>query len=99
MTDLDSTLIRRGVHAATFSDMAEFVHTIESRPLDKLLSELPGIARLSDTKFSLARQVLRRRVKELDRATRDQLRLVAFEVAQDSGDEVGDRIRGIFGFA
>ena len=99
MIDLDSTLIRRGTQAATLSDMAEFVATIETRPLDKLLSDLPGIAQLSETKFSLAKQVLRRRLRDLDRVTRDQLRVYAFEVAQDSGDEVGDRIRGIFGFA
>ena len=59
--DFDSTLIRRGALATTFYEMAAFAETLEDRPLDKLLAELPGIASLSDMKFSLARQVIRRR--------------------------------------
>jgi hypothetical protein len=97
--DLDSTLIRRGVSAATLSDMADFVETIQQRPLDKLLGELPGLATLSQTKFSLARQVIRRRAKSLDRPDYEQLRLVAFEIAEDAGSEVGERIRSLFTFA
>ena len=94
--DLDSTLIRRGVSAATISDMAEFVETIQQRPLDKLLTELPALAELSTTKFSLARQAFRRRVRTLGRGDYEQLRLIAFEVADDAGSEVGERIRSLF---
>ena len=97
--DFDSTLIRRGVSAATFTDMADFVDSIQERPLDKLLNELPGLARLSQTKFSLARQAIRRRAKSLDRPDLEQLRLIAFEVADDAGEEVGARIRAMFTFA
>ena len=99
VTDLDSTLIRRGVSASTLSDMADFVETIQQRPLDKLLVDLPGLAELSQTKFSLARQVIRRRAKSLDRPDFEQLRLVAFEIADDAGNEVGERIRSLFTFA
>ena len=99
VTDFDSTLIRRGVSAATLSDMADFVETIQQRPLDKLLGELPGLAVLSQTKFSLARQVIRRRAKSLERPDYEQLRVMAFEVASDAGDEVGERIRSLFSFA
>jgi hypothetical protein len=97
--DFDSTLIRRGVSAATLSDMADFVETIQQRPLDKLLGELPGLAALSQTKFSLARQVIRRRAKTLERPDYEQLRVVAFEVADDAGNEIGERIRSLFTFA
>lgn len=97
--DLDSTLIRRGVHAATFSDMADFVDTIQHRPLDKLLTELPALAELSTTKFNLARQALRRRARSLDRPEYEQLRVMAYEVADDAGAEVGEKIRSLFGFA
>lgn len=97
--DLDSTLIRRGVSAATLSDMADFVETIQQRPLDKLLSELPGLAALSRTKFSLARQVIRRRAKALQRRDYEQLRMMAFEIADGAGNEVGERIRSMFTFA
>ncbi|HVG24085.1 MAG TPA: hypothetical protein VND45_08035 [Thermoanaerobaculia bacterium] len=99
VTDFDSTLIRRGVSAATLTDMADFVETIQQRPLDKLLGELPGLASLSQTKFSLARQVIRRRAKSLDRFDFEQLRVMADEVARTVGSEVGERIRSLFSFA
>ena len=97
--DGDSTLIRRGVSAATFSDMADFVDTIQNRPLDKLLAELPALAELSTTKFSLARQAFRRRARSLERTDYEQLRVMAYEVADDAGEEVGERIRSLFSFA
>lgn len=99
VTDLDSTLIRRGVTASTFNDMADFVESIQQRPLDKLLSELPALAELSSTKFSLARQAFRRRARTLDRPDYEQLRVMAYEVAQGARDEVGERIRSLFTFA
>ncbi len=94
--DFDSTLIRRGVQAATFTEMAEFATTVETRPLDKLLAELPRLAQLSDMKFSLARQVIRRRVRLLEAAEREQLRVYAEEIAAVTGAAVAARIRGLF---
>ncbi|HEX2834794.1 MAG TPA: hypothetical protein VHW00_17405 [Thermoanaerobaculia bacterium] len=99
VADLDSTLIRRGVNAATFTDMAEFVETIERRPLDKLLHELPALATLSEMKFSLARQVIRRRARALTEIDREQLRVLACELADQTNAQVGERIRGIFALA
>ncbi len=97
--DLDSTLIRRGLAAATFSDMADFVETIQHRPLDKLLTELPALAELSNTKFNLARQAFRQRARTLERSDYEQLRMMAYEVADDAGAEVGEKIRSLFGVA
>jgi hypothetical protein len=94
--DLDSTLIRRGVQATTFTEMEEFAETVERRPLDKLLSELPGIAGLSEMKFTLARQVIRRRANYLGELHREQLRLLAEEVAAAAPEAVAVRIRDIF---
>lgn len=99
VTDFDSTLIRRGVTAATLSDMADFVETIQHRPLDKLLTELPALAELSTTKFSLARHAFRRRARALDRPDCEQLRVMAYEVADGAMGEVGERIRSLFTFA
>jgi hypothetical protein len=79
--------------------MAEFVDTIQERPLDKLMAELPALAELSTTKFSLARQTFRRRVRTLERVDYEQLRVIAFEVADDAGSEVGERIRSLFALA
>lgn len=94
--DFDSTLIRRGVHAATFTEMAQFAETVETRPLDRLLSELPALAQLSDMKFMLARQVIRRRMRELAAIDREQLRVHAEEVASAAPVAVSTRIRDIF---
>src|SRR5215218_879147 len=94
--DFDSTLIRRGVSAATFNEMAEFAATVENRPLDKLLAELPGIAALSEMKFSLARQVIRRRARELAPIDREQLRVFAAEIADAAPAIVATRIRQLF---
>ena len=94
--DFDSTLIRRGVQAATFPEMAEFAAIVETRPLDKLLEELPRLAQLSDMKFSLARQVIRRRVRGLAPVEREQLSTYAEEIAASTGVAVASRIRGLF---
>jgi len=94
--DFDSTLIRRGVNATTMSEMQLFVDTIHHRPLDKLLTDLPGLAKLSDMKFILAKQVLRKRLAELRGVEREQLRILADEVASGSSVWIADRIRRIF---
>jgi hypothetical protein len=94
--DFDSTLIRRGRGATMLSEMAEFAVTVERRPLDKLLAELPAMATLSSTKFGLAQQVLRRRMRRLAPVDREQLRVLAMEIADGTAPEVGDRIRETF---
>ena len=76
-TDFDSTLIRSGIQATTISELSRFVATLEKRPLDRLLDELPGLAGLSNSKFDLARSVLRRRSRDLAPVEREQLRLHA----------------------
>lgn len=45
--------------------MAEFVDTLEHRTLDKLLAELPGLASLSEMKFSLADGEVRDKIRAL----------------------------------
>lgn len=94
--DFDSTLLRRAVKAATFNEMAEFAVTLETRPLDKLLAELPGVATLSDMKFRLARQVIRRRARELAPVDLEQLRVFAEEIAASAPAMVAARIRELF---
>lgn len=94
--DLDSTLIRRGVNASTLEEMAEFAETVEHRPVEKLLRELPGIAALSDVKFHVAREVIRRRTRFLGNRQREQLRQLAEEIAETAPDPIADRIRDLF---
>ena len=94
--DFDSTLVRSGIHATTSSELSRFVATMEQRPLDRLLEELPGLAGLSNSKFDLARSVLRRRARDLAPVEREQLQMLAEEVAGRTDEEVAQRIRALF---
>ncbi len=94
--DLDTTLVRHGHSATTFTDMTEFVAEIEERPLDKLLCDLPGLVKLSEMKFVLARRTLQRRFAALPAVEREQLAIMAREVSLTAeGDDV-ERIRSVF---
>lgn len=96
-TELDSTLIRRGRSAVTFPDMVEFAETLERRPLVQLLFELPGIAALSETKFSVAANILKRRFRNESPVDQSQLRIFGEEIAADTKDSaLAARIRSIF---
>lgn len=96
MKEFDTTLVQRGASATTFSEMEDFVDDVEARPLDKLLGDLNGLVRLPDTKFELARLVLRRRLRELDDHEREQLRIFAEEVASGADAAAAERIRSVF---
>jgi hypothetical protein len=93
---LNTTLVLKGAHATTFREMEDFADNVETRPLDKLLGDLNGLVRLPDTKFELARLVLRRRVRELGEVEREQLRVFAEEVASGADAEAAERIRSVF---
>ncbi len=94
--ELDTTLTLQGSHAQTFREMEDFADHVENRPLDKLLGDLNGLVRLPDTKFELARLVMRRRLRELAEVEREQLRLFAEEVAAGADAEAAERIRSVF---
>ncbi|HEX8616584.1 MAG TPA: hypothetical protein VF911_03260 [Thermoanaerobaculia bacterium] len=94
--DFDSTLIRRGRQATTIAEMTSFVTMMEERPFEKLLADLANFALLSETKFSLARAVLRKRARQLDEPGREALRIRASAVAAQSEPEVAARIRTLF---
>jgi len=97
MEDFDSTLVRRGRQAASFSDMVEFAKDVHERPLAKLFEELPHIARLSDTKFHLATNILRNRFRAQSGLDQLELQKIGSEIADRvSNDWVADRIRAIF---
>jgi len=99
-SDPDSTLVRRGQNALSYSDMVAFAESVETRPLSTLLEELPGIARLSDTKFTIASKVLRQRFRGESPVDQLQLRIIADEIAGGVDDrDLAHRIRGIFDFS
>jgi hypothetical protein len=95
---LNSTLIRRGRSAATFREMIEFARMVEHRPLASLLVELPALAELSQSKFSLATQVLRRRFRDESPIDAEQLRGYADEISRSLPEgENRRRIATVFG--
>lgn len=97
LNEFDSTLIRRGRTAVSFADMVAFAQTVHDRPIDKLLEELPQIARLSDTKFNLATNVLRRRFCSESEDEQMKLRVIGDNIAANSSSMwVAERIRSIF---
>lgn len=54
--DADTTLIRHGPEAVTFTDIVNFARDLEERPLIRLLDEIPTLAVFPDAKFALARR-------------------------------------------
>jgi len=61
--DAGSTLVQTGKAALTFSEMATFVHDIETRPQARLLSDLGGLFALPEAKYQLVVMVLRRKLR------------------------------------
>ena len=97
MGDFDSTLIRRAKTAVTFPEMVEFATTLEVRPFVQLLEELPEIAKLSHTKFSVVSNVLRRRFRQEQPVDQAQLKVFGMEIAGRMLDhDLAARVRSIF---
>jgi len=61
--DADSTLVRSGKTALTFTEMTAFVKDIESRPPERLVHDLPGLMALPEAKYSLVVMVLRKKIR------------------------------------
>ena len=70
--DADSTLVRSGKTALTFTEMTSFVRDLESRPTERLLDDLPGLMALPEAKYGLVVMVLRRNVRP-GRSERDSI--------------------------
>jgi hypothetical protein len=79
--------------------MSQLAMTLEMRPLAKLLADLPELARVSDAKFSVASNVLRRRFLSETPLAQLELRASGLEIAGSIADaKVAQRIRDIFEF-
>lgn len=94
--DFDSTLVRSGAQATTFTDMVRFVSEIGSRPLEKLIFDLPELARLSDVKFALACRMVRRRLAALPESERANIREIAESVAATIAAVDSERMLSVF---
>lgn len=87
---------RSDVQSTTISELTRFVAKMGIRPLDGLLNDLPNFAHFSNSKFDLALSVLRRRIRDLPAAERQQLRMHAEGVAARTESGVAQRIRALF---
>jgi hypothetical protein len=59
-----STIVRRGKAAFSFGDMGRFVRELEERPLERLLTDLPGLLELPEGKYGLVAHVLEKRMRQ-----------------------------------
>ena len=61
--DAFSTLVQTGKDALTFTQMQAFVKDIETRPLERLINDLPGLMALHAAKYQLVVMVLRKKTR------------------------------------
>lgn len=95
--EFDSTLIRHGRDAVTYTDMREFARDIETRPIVKLLQEIPALAAFAGGKFSLAKMILHRRFRNESPLDQLQLQSLIEEIASNVLDpDVAARVLTIF---
>jgi hypothetical protein len=65
-----SSVVMKAIDATTFSDMESFVKDLESRPIERLLKDLPNLAKLPPAKVSLVSYVISGKYRQADDATR-----------------------------
>lgn len=87
-----SSVVIRGMDATTFAQMEDFVNDLESRPLDRLLHDLPKLARLSATKFALVSYVIKGKFENASTADRDLMRERIGASAQTQDEEPRERL-------
>jgi hypothetical protein len=69
-----SSVVIRGMDATTFEQMEAFVDDLQQRPLERLLKDLPRLARLSSTKFALVSYVIKRKFDSAPTQEREAMR-------------------------
>jgi hypothetical protein len=91
--DADSTLLRVGRSAVTFSDMEAFVHELEARPHGRLVSDLSSLLSLPAAKFDLCVMVLRRRLRTATDEQRSEILDGIRSAGEHSDAEVTSRAK------
>ncbi|HET7711952.1 MAG TPA: hypothetical protein VFL80_08475 [Thermoanaerobaculia bacterium] len=72
--DVSSSVVIRGLDATTFAQMEDFVNDLEGQPLERLLRDLPKLAKLSSTKFALVSYVVAGKFRAADQAQKESIR-------------------------
>jgi hypothetical protein len=98
--DLSSVVVR-GIDAITFNEMEAFVKDLESRPMERLLRDLPQLAQMSSNKVSLVSYVVAAKYRASDPLEKQAMResVAATYESLPAGDsrkligEILDRLR------
>lgn len=69
-----SSVVIKGIDARTFTEMESFVKDLESRPTERLLRDLAGLAALSATKVSLVSYVMAGKYRQAEAAEKARMR-------------------------
>ncbi|MGN6183776.1 MAG: hypothetical protein ACTHQM_09000 [Thermoanaerobaculia bacterium] len=88
-----SSVVLRGIDARTFTEMESFVKDLETRPVERLLRDLPGLCDLPATKVSLVSYVIHGKYRTLEAGERIRMRetvAITFESLPDG--EVRERV-------
>ena len=69
-----SSVVMKGIDARTFTEMESFVKDLETRPVERLLRDLPELADLPMTKVSLVSYVIAAKYRAAEGAERESMR-------------------------
>jgi hypothetical protein len=91
-----SSVVMKAIDAKTFTEMEGFVKDLESRPIERLLKDLPKLASLPSAKVSLVSYVITGKYRQADPATRAAIReSIQATMGSMKIDEQRDRIAQI----
>jgi hypothetical protein len=92
-----SSVVMKAIDASTFTDMERFVKDLESRPIERLLKDLPALAGLPAAKVSLVSYVVTGKYRQADPATRTMIKeSIQGTLSGMDIDERRDRIAQMF---
>lgn len=81
-----STLFVRAASAFTFGEMQAFARDIANRPFDRLKDELASLLSISDTKWVLLEQGLRKRLRTANAEERTAVGVLCRALASGNAD-------------
>jgi len=88
-----SSVVLRGIDARTFTEMESFVKDLETRPVERLLRDLPELADLPETKVSLVSYVISSKYRAAEPGERRRMReVVAITYEALAAGQVKDRV-------
>jgi hypothetical protein len=61
--DMETTIVRTGKAAFSLSEMGKFTKDLQTRPLPRLLEDLPGLMKIADSKYPLVAMALGKRMR------------------------------------